>query len=112
KRDRKRRNNARHPFDGAAKSSRIACDVEKNHQRTERACGREYADAFQPGYGDGVSQAQMGVENKNERREQYQYGDDVEEPFEDDRGKGAGRAHMFVAREKIWANDLARARGQ
>ena len=93
--------------------SGIAGEHEHDDERRERAAAGGARPPTSPRPTPSGSPAPTPrIEHEDERRQQRQHGQHVEHALEDDRRERAGRRHVLVPREKIWANDLACARRQ
>src|SRR5205807_540691 len=76
----------------------------------DRSAKRSSAGPFDRRKRGGIRRAEATIEDKHRRCEKNQDGEEVEHALEDDRGERAGGGHLLVAREEVWANDLACAR--
>ena len=90
-----------------AEPGRIPGENEQDDERDERAGRGRAAGPLHGGERDRIRRVEIAAEHEDVRRQQHEDRQHVEQPLEDDRRERAGRAHAFVPREKIWANDLA-----
>ena len=90
----------------------VARQQKQHHERGNGAGRRREAGPLHRLEGDGTGVDGGRGEDEDVERQQRYHRHHVEHALEDDRGKGAGRAHLLLPRQEVGPDDLARTRRQ